>query len=89
MTNEIFNKATDLWGTDFQHDMVVEEVGEMLAAMMQYKRGRVPYEAFIEECADVYIMMQQMRSGDPEKFDEIVDKKMKRLIARVEVNTND
>ena len=56
----LYTKVMEAWGINAQVDMVMEETGEMLAALGKGKRGRVPKEEIITELADVSIMMEQM-----------------------------
>lgn len=56
----LYTKALDTWGVDSQVRMVMEESGEMLAALGKAARGRVPVMDIITELADVSIMMEQM-----------------------------
>lgn len=49
-----------IFGQEKQVEMAIEEMGELLVAMNQYKRGRVGVSAIQEEIADVKIMMNQL-----------------------------
>jgi len=83
-------KCVDKWGSDFQIELAVEEIGECIEQLgktlkhiNQYKRGRIEREEMIEEFADVFLMMQQMRVIDPMKFDKICEYKVMRLKERI------
>lgn len=56
----LYTKVLDTWGIDSQVRMVMEESGEMLAALGKAARGRVTQMEVITELADVSIMMEQM-----------------------------
>lgn len=52
--------ALDEWGEEAQRNMVMEELGELIAAINQYHRGRVSRESLAEEMADVHICLRQL-----------------------------
>ena len=56
----LYTKVLNAWGVDAQVRMVMEESGEMLAALGKAGRGRVTKMDVITELADVSIMMEQM-----------------------------
>lgn len=60
LPDNIFKQAVDTFGADNQIGMLHEEVGELLAAINQYARGRVNKDAVVTEIADVMIMCEQM-----------------------------
>ena len=60
LPDNIFRQAVDTFGADHQIGMLHEEVGELLAAINQYARGRVKKDAVVTEIADVMIMCEQM-----------------------------
>lgn len=60
LPDNIFKQAVDTFGADHQIGMLHEEVGELLAAINQYARGRVGKGAVVTEIADVMIMCEQM-----------------------------
>ena len=60
LPENIFKQAVDTFGADHQIGMLHEEVGELLAAINQYARGRVTKDAVVTEIADVMIMCEQM-----------------------------
>jgi len=60
LPDNIFKQAVDTFGADHQIGLLHEEVGELLAAINQYARGRVGKDAVVTEIADVMIMCEQM-----------------------------
>lgn len=60
LPDNIFKQAVDTYGADNQIGMLHEEIGELLAAINQYGRGRVKKDAVVTEIADVMIMCEQM-----------------------------
>lgn len=60
LPDNIFRQAVNTFGADHQIGMLHEEVGELLAAINQYARGRVKKDAVVTEIADVMIMCEQM-----------------------------
>lgn len=55
-----FREAVETWGLPDQIDMAVEEMGEAIAALQQYQRGRVEDHEVHDELADVRIMYEQL-----------------------------
>lgn len=78
--NHLFDKALAKWGLDFQMGCATEEMGELITAINQYKRGRLTEEQVIEEIADVIIMMGQLRYYFGEDLvDDMIIHKMGKL----------
>jgi len=81
----LYDRVLNAWGVNSQVDMVMEEAGEMLAAIGKGKRGRVSREEIITELADVSIMMEQMAVYfGLDEFREEKDRKLLRLKDRLE-----
>ena len=57
---ETLENAIKVYGRDKQTEMAIEEMGELLVAINQQKRGRISIEAVQEEIADVKIMVEQL-----------------------------
>ncbi len=84
----VFRKAAALWG-DLQLEMVIEECAELITALQHLKRGRASIAEVAEECADVTIMMEQLRLElGPARVDQIRDRKMLRLRDRIDSATS-
>ena len=88
---DVLEKCVEKWGPDFQVELATEEIGELIEQLgktlkyiNQYKRGRIEREELMEEFADVFLMMQQMRMIDPKKFDLICEYKLIRLKEKLE-----
>jgi len=80
---EIYRKAFRKWGSHNQVGILQEECAELIVASSKWFRGDSPaFEyGFIEELADVEIMIEQMKLIiDQNKFNEIKTTKIKRLI---------
>ena len=54
-------KAINVYGKDMQLTVAVEELSELIKEICKHKRGADNREAIIEELADCYIMLQQIR----------------------------
>jgi hypothetical protein len=54
-------KAIATYGKDAQLNVAIEELSELIKEICKNKRGTDNREAIIEEMADCYIMLQQMR----------------------------
>ena len=59
----IYERAVKQWGDAAQIDMVVEECAELIKAIQKYKRkpSEETKKAIHEECADVLIMIEQVK----------------------------
>lgn len=84
-------RCVEKWGPDFQMELAIEEIGECveqlgktLKSFNHFRRGRIERDEMMEEFADVFLMMQQMRVIDPIKFDKICEYKVMRLRERLE-----
>lgn len=53
-------RALQEWGEAAQRQMVMEELGELTAAINQYHRGRIEKDELAGEIADVYICLRQL-----------------------------
>lgn len=70
-----------------QIDMAIEECGELIVALMHWKRGRAEATAIETEIADVEIMLEQLRCiFNPVEIGYQVRGKIKRLAARIEAS---
>lgn len=68
-------KALEVWGEDFQMNMVVEELAELIHAIQKFRRGRASVKEVAEEHADVLIMLTQlgliMSDHSPNYIDQV------------------
>ena len=86
---ELYKKAIDKWGDDFQLKMVAEECAELIKAVLKMNRKLNGYtiEQVIDEIADVQIMLGQLEVilESYNKFnvriiiEQKIEEKMKRL----------
>lgn len=81
---DILNLAIEKWGRIAQINMALEEMGELIAAINQWKRGRIDIDAVREEVADVMITAKQLaiifgQAGVEKRYEE----KINRLYHRV------
>ncbi len=88
---DVLEKCIEKWGPQFQMELAIEEIGELieqlgitLKSFNHFERGRISRDELMEEFADVFLMMQQMRCIDPLKFDKICEYKLMRLKERLE-----
>lgn len=83
LADSLFEQALDKWGQASQIDMVLEECGELIAALVQWRRGRKVN--VIEEIADVLLVVHQLRlTFGPEQVDSVANWKLARLKLRLE-----
>lgn len=57
---ELYKKALEYWGKDFQLDIIIEKCLELCHIILKYKRGKATYEDIIKEGVDVSIMLKQL-----------------------------
>ena len=77
-------RAIDTFGVDSQEDVAIEEMSELIKAIIKNRRygTKETEDNLLEEMADVYIMLIQLMFIHG--FDElIVDKKIRRLKQRL------
>lgn len=56
----VLKKALEKFGNEAQIWQTFEEIGELMEALNQFKRGRCAADAVIDEIADVSIMIDQL-----------------------------
>lgn len=86
---DVLFSAIKLYGADHQLDKLVEEMGELLQALMKWRQGGDKFH-LLEELADVYITLQQaaLILDDPVEhgstlLQSAVDIKLERLRERI------
>lgn len=57
---DVFEHALATWGVEKQVDKAVEELGKLVVALMQNRKGRATDEDVITEIADVGIVLAQL-----------------------------
>lgn len=86
--NEVFEKAVEKFGADEQLRMLQEECAELIAAINQFRRKRIPFNALAEELADVTVMLHQVpHIYGPDSVDHInriIEMKVRRLALKLE-----
>lgn len=89
-TFEIYKLALDKWGIEAQIGMLIEECGELLSAVNKFNRSRCSSDDVLTELADVSIMVEQLSLiyGGYEKFQKEKDKKLTRLLKRINGNNS-
>lgn len=78
--------AIEKYGVDSQLNIAIEEMSELIKEICKNKRGNENKKEIVEEIADVYIMLEQLRFIFNINDDEIIsmkDKKIKRLEMRL------
>lgn len=83
----VLQDAVDTFGLDNQQKVLQEECGELIVAASHYQRGRHgAFDNFVEELADVSIMVKQMLYAlkCDEMFEYICEAKIARLKNRIE-----
>lgn len=57
---QLYRAAAQKWGEDVQTTMLMEECGELVAAVHHHKRGRIDAMDLLSEMADVLNAMGQV-----------------------------
>jgi NTP pyrophosphatase (non-canonical NTP hydrolase) len=79
-SEHIYLAAKERWGRDGQTMVLMEECGELIAAMAQYLNGKRHVASVIEEIADVEIMLEQMHLYfDTNAINQVRRQKLDRL----------
>lgn len=86
---KVLKKAIVAFGTDMQLNVAVEEFAELTKEICKRKRGADNFYNIIEEMADCYIMLEQMKimfCVDLEGWviNDVISKKVERLAQRLE-----
>ena len=77
---ELYKEAIEKWGEDAQKEMLYEELGELITAVAQFKRGRTSHHDVMTELADVFIMVEQIASMmNYDDFEKELERKLTRL----------
>ena len=58
---ELYKLAIETYGDEAQINQGIEEMAELTKEIIKSKRGASNYHQIVEELADVYIMMTQIR----------------------------
>ena len=83
---EIYKLAIAKYGVEPQRKMAIEEMAELVNALMKFDRGRNTVDDIIEEIADVTIMMSQLAIIYGQKAVQLqIDYKTQRLARRLNV----
>jgi len=83
---ELFQMALIKWGNRLQEDIAIEEMSELIKALVKYRRDSNEHtrEAVQEEIADVKICVQQLEMMfGQEKVSEFEEKKLSRLYNKI------
>jgi NTP pyrophosphatase (non-canonical NTP hydrolase) len=76
----LYKKAIEKWGEDAQKEMLYEELGELITAVAQFKRGRTSHHDVMTELADVFIMVEQIATMmNYDDFEKELERKLTRL----------
>ncbi len=96
---DIYKRAIQKWGSILQINMAIEECAELIVVLQHRKRiiwhsscNGTTVDDVLEEMADVEIMLEQLKliynhsfqlTAPISKFDEIKQRKLKRLERRL------
>lgn len=83
---QIMQAAIGRFGRDAQHDMAIEECGELVVALSHIRRDRIPVSKLADEIADVAIMLEQLQIlyGCHDLVADKMRRKLGRLAERVD-----
>ena len=82
----VLKQAIETYGAEAQLNVAIEEFAELIKEICKHKRYMDNTKAIIEEMADCYIMLEQMRmifGLGSTVIPDVMDKKIKRLKSRL------
>lgn len=82
----VLEQAIETYGADAQLNVAIEEFAELTKEICKYKRYADNTKAIIEEMADCYIMLEQMKmifGLDNADISNAMDRKIRRLERRI------
>jgi len=80
---ELYQQALETWGRDLQITLAQEECAELIKALCKFKRTGQTVDV-IEEAADVFIMVEQLKLIFGEwHVENAVERKLSRLKERL------
>jgi hypothetical protein len=86
MRDEPLIEAVEKWGKPIQLIMCIEEMAELTKEISKYFRGRDNYDQLLEETADVYIMLEQLKimfNFSAKEIGDVIETKIKKLEKRL------
>lgn len=84
---KVYDQAIELYGAEAQIHMVLEEMSELTKELCKsFRPGGTTLDKIADECADVTIMLEQLRIifDMNDQVCEHMDKKIERLMGRIE-----
>lgn len=84
---KVYEQAINLYGAEAQIHMVLEEMSELTKELCKsFRPGGTTLDKIADECADVTIMLEQLRIifDMNDQVCEHMDKKIERLMGRIE-----
>ena len=85
----VLKQAIETYGAEAQLNVAIEEFSELIKEICNHKRYMDNTKAIIEEMADCYIMLEQMKmifGFGSTVIPDAMDKKIKRLKSRITDN---
>ena len=91
LPDELLEKIIKKYGMEEQIRQTMGECGELIAVLQNYYRAQKfghrteTINDVMEEAVDVYFMIQQIRSIDPDLFDRLCFVKKEKVLKKFEV----
>ena len=86
---DICRKAIQHYGWETENRQACEEMGELIAALHQYRRGKISHEDVVSEIADVLVTTTELALiFGKDKVAQEVNRKLDRLQDRIKRNVN-
>lgn len=83
--DDVCRAALAKWGRDSQEDVVIGELGELLALFGKRAQGRAKHVQWIDEIADCLIMLRQLAHiHGVDAVDELINVKLEALRRRID-----
>lgn len=87
-----YNRIVDYYGAENQITKTFEELGELITSIAQYFSKNASSFHILEEMADVYIMLEQLKiifNFDDRQVERMIKRKLDRTITRVDEEMKD
>lgn len=85
---KVLQQAIETYGAEAQLNVAIEEFSELIKEICKHKRYADNTDAIIEEMADCYIMLEQMKMIFGLE-NAVISNEMKRKIKRLKSRIND
>lgn len=81
---DLYTKAIEVQGVEFQHHKAIEECAELIKVLCDFRSGRATLDDVASEVADVHIMVEILAQIiGPDLADHVARQKLRRMEVRL------